>query len=527
MGAIDRREVLIGSGAAIVAGSMSLAGCAQRPPNGTAGSAPKLDPAYRSAGDLSAALKTGRISSVELVDNVIARIERFDPKLNAVVVRDFERARTAAKTADTALRSGDRRPLLGVPVTIKESFNVAGLATTWGIPQFKDFVAKDDALIVARLKSAGAIVVGKTNVPIVLADMQSYNAIYGTTNNPWNVGRTPGGSSGGSSAALAAGFGPLSLGSDIGGSLRTPAHFCGVFSHKPSLNLVPVRGHNPPPFAPLPREGDLDVVGPMARSAADLLLALELIAGPDEFTAGVGYRLALPAARHTSLDKFRVLVLDAHPLIPTSNAVRAALNQLFERLAKAGVALRRESPQLPDLATDARLYMRILLAALSAGLPPDAFAHAQSVAAALSADDRSLAAERARGTVLSHRDWLFADGARRRLREQWRMLFREIDVVLCPTTPTVAFAHDHSPPNTRRLAIDGREYPYYDVNLVWPALATLPGLPATVMPAARSDDGLPIGVQIIGPFLEDRTTLAFAALVEREFGGFVPPPGYA
>jgi amidase len=214
---------------------------------------------------------------------------------------------------------------LGVPVTIKESYNIAGLPTTWRIPQVKDFVAREDALIVARLKNAGAIVLGETNVPIVLSDLQSYNDIYGTSNNPWSVARTPGGSSGGSSAALAAGFGPISLGSDIGGSLRLPAHFCGFHTHKPSLGLVPVRGQNPPPFPPLPREGDLDAVGPMARSATDLLFTLEPIAGPDEYTTGVGYRLALPAARHTALAKFRVVVLDTHPLIPTSSAVRTAL----------------------------------------------------------------------------------------------------------------------------------------------------------------------------------------------------------
>ena len=524
---IDRRDFLAGGAAAILASATSLLCCAQQPRGGTGASAPSGDPAYLTAGELAAALGNGRMSSLELVDHVIARIERLDPKLNAVVVRDFDRARALARAADVALKSGDRRPLLGVPVTIKESFNVAGLPTTWGIPRVKDFVAKDDALIVARLKAAGAIVLGKTNVPVGLTDMQSYNDIYGGTNNPWNVECTPGGSSGGSAAALAAGFGALSLGSDIGGSLRNPAHFSGVYGHKPSLNLVPERGHGPPPFPPLPREGDLDVVGPMARNAADLLLALELIAGPDEFTTGVGYRLALPSTRHNSLQQFRVLALDTHPLIPTSSVVHAALNRLYEQLANAGVSVRRGSPELPDLAASARLYMPLLTSALSFGLPPDAFAQAQRAANELSADDHSLAAERARGTVLTHRDWIFADGARRRLREQWRALFRDVDIVLCPPSPTVAFAHDHSPTSTRKLVIDGKSYPYFDANLVWSELATTSGLPATVMPVSRSADGLPIGLQIIGPFLEDRTTLAFAALVEREFAGFVAPPGYS
>ena len=191
-------------------------------------------------------MRRKRFSSLELTDHLIARIERRDAAINAVVVRDFERAREAARAADAALARGDQRPLLGVPMTVKESFNVAGLPTTWGIPQARNFRANDDALIVARARKAGAVLLGKTNVPIVLDDWQSYNAIYGVTRNPWNLERTPGGSSGGSSAALAAGFAPLELGSDIGGSLRVPAHFTGVMALKPTLGLVPSRGHIPP-----------------------------------------------------------------------------------------------------------------------------------------------------------------------------------------------------------------------------------------------------------------------------------------
>jgi len=271
---------------------------------------------YRSTQDLRAALGKREISALELLEQVIKRVEAVDGRLNAVVVRDFERARQAAKAADLALGRGEAKPLLGIPMTVKESFNVAGLPTTWGIPRFKDFTAQEDALIVARVKAAGAVIFGKTNVPIVLGDWQSYNEIYGTTNNPWDVGRTPGGSSGGSAAALAAGFGPLSLGSDIGGSLRVPAHFCGIYAHKPTFGLVPARGHSPPGTRPLPRDIDLAVVGPMARSAADLSLVMDVIAGPDEERAGIGYRLALPAARHAVLQDFRVLVIDEHPLLP-------------------------------------------------------------------------------------------------------------------------------------------------------------------------------------------------------------------
>src|SRR5437016_6055034 len=234
------------------------------------------DPAglpYRTAGDLLKALADKTVSSRELVDAAISRIEALDGKINAVVVRDFGRARAAADAADAALANGERRPLLGLPMTVKEHYAVAGLPTTRGDPKYKNWKAEVDALVVQRLKAAGAVVLGKTNVPLNLADWQSFNEVYGTTNNPWDLSRTPGGSSGGSAAALAAGFVPLELGSDIGGSLRAPAHFCGVFSHKPSLELVPRRGAAPPQISAVPVRGDLAVAGPMARSAVDLGLA--------------------------------------------------------------------------------------------------------------------------------------------------------------------------------------------------------------------------------------------------------------
>src|SRR5437764_8806209 len=242
-----------------------------------------------------------QISARELLDAAISRVEALDPKINAVVVRDFEGARAAADIADAALTKGERRPLLGLPMTVKEAFHVAGLPTTWGNPKFKDWKAEVDALAVQRLKAAGAVVLGKTNVPLGLSDSQSYNDVYGTTNNPWDLTRTPGGSSGGSAAALAAGFVPLELGSDIGGSLRGPAHFCGVFSHKPTLDLVPQRGSGPPQIPAVPVRGDLAVYGPMARSAADLALELNVLAGPDEMMEGIGYKLALPQPPHEKL----------------------------------------------------------------------------------------------------------------------------------------------------------------------------------------------------------------------------------
>ena len=523
----SRRAFLLATSAAAGAGALSTSIWPGRAFAQTASASAPSEWDYRTTREIAGALQARKISATELTDHVIARIEALDPKTNAVVVHDFERAREAAKAADAALGRGESRPLLGVPITIKESFNVAGLPTTWGIVAAKGFVPPADALTVARLKAAGAVVLGKTNVPLMLADWQSFNDIYGTTNNPWDLARTPGGSSGGSAAALAAGFGPLSLGSDIAGSLRTPANFCGVYGHKPTHGLVPTRGHTPPGTSALPRDIDLAVVGPMARSAADLALALDLLAGPDELRDGVGYRLALPPPRHQALKDFRVLVLDTHPLLPTSAAVRAALEKFSQRLGQAGVTVARESPLLPDLAEAARLYMRLLLPAFSASWPLEQYNQVKAAAAALPPGDNSLTAERIRSVALSHRDWMAADSARAALRERWRLVFAQWDVAVCPTMPAPAYPHDHSMPDyARHIDIDGKEYPYQD-QLVWPGIATVPGLPATAVPIDRSDTGLPIGVQIVGPYLEDRTTIAFAELLEREFGGFTPPPGYA
>jgi amidase len=478
---------------------------------------------FKTAGEISAALAAKQVSAVELTEDAIGRIERHDAKINAICVRDFDRALDAARAADAALARGERKPLLGIPMTVKESYNVAGLPTTWGNPAYRDFTPTEDALSIARVKDAGAVILGKTNVPLGLGDWQSYNDIYGTTNNPYDLGRTPGGSSGGSSAALAAGYGALSLGSDIGGSLRVPAFHCGVYAHKPTYGLVPPRGHTPPPLPPLPFNRDLSVIGPMARSAADLALLLDAIAAPDPLEAGKAYRLDLPAPRHTALKDFRVLVVDTDPVMPTDHVVRGSIEKLAANLVKTGVKVERQSKLLPDFAASTRLYMRMLMSFLAASFAPDFYEGAKQAAAALPESDTSLAAERLRGIALGHRDWLMADGGRTRLRAQWRELFKTFDAVVCPVMPTPAYPHDHSPDQEkRRITIDGKEHVYPD-QLAWPGIATLPGLPSTAIPTGFAPDGLPVGVQIVGPWLEDRTPLKLAELIEREFGGFVPP----
>ena len=481
---------------------------------------------FETAIGLSRALAKKEVSALELAEHAIQRIERHDAKINAVCVRDFERAREAARAADAARARGENRPLLGIPLTVKESYNVAGLPTTWGIPAQKDFHPKEDALAIVRVKDAGGVILGKTNVPLGLGDWQSYNEIYGTTNNPYDLGRTPGGSSGGSSAAVAAGYGPLSLGSDLAGSLRVPAFHCGLFAHKPTYGLAPLRGHTPPPSPPLPFDRDMSVIGPMARCAADLSLVLDVIAGPDPLEAGKAYTLSLPAPRHEALKNFRVLVIDSHPVIPTSTVVRAAIERLAGNLGKSGVTIARESPLWPDFTSASRLYMRMLLSFIAVGFAPEAYAGAAQAAANLPAEAKSLQAERLRGIALSHRDWVMADGARAQLRAQWRRLFESFDAVICPIMPTPAFPHDHSPEQEqRRIKIDGQDFVYPD-QMAWPGVANLTGLPATQIPLGLSPEGLPVGAQIVGPWLEDRTPIRLAELIEREFGGFVPPPAF-
>ena len=478
---------------------------------------------YADACELARALAAREVSSQELTEAAIARIEALDGPINAVCVKTYARAREAAKAADARRAKGEDGPLLGVPMTIKESFNLTGTPTTWGFPAARDFRPAEDALAVTRVERAGAVILGKTNVPVGLGDWQSFNEIYGVTSNPYDLTRTPGGSSGGSSAALAAGFGALSMGSDIGGSLRVPAHFCGIFAHKPTYDLVPPRGHLPPGAPALPGTADLSVIGPMARSARDVETLLSVMAGPDEIEAGVGYRLELPAPRAQEISGFRILLLVEHPLAATDASVAGALETLGAGLAKAGARVERRSDLLPDLEAGARIFLALLSAAMAARAPEAAYARMAEAAARVPADAKGLGAELARGAALSHRAWSEFDARRKGVRAQWRALFREFDAVIAPVTPTPAFAHDPSPEvGQRRLLVNGAAQDY-QTNVLWPGLATMPGLPATALPIGRAG-GLPVGAQIVGPWLEDRTPLKLAQLIEREFGGFVPPP---
>ncbi len=448
-----------------------------------------LDYATASAGEMAIALTDRTVSAVELCAAAIDRIERLDGAINAVVVRDFDRAREAARAADAALALGKPGPLLGVPMTVKESFNIAGLPTTWGQVAFKDWIAPTDAVAVSRLKGAGAVILGKTNVPPFLADWQSDNPVYGRTHHPLDPARTPGGSSGGGAAAVASGMVPLELGSDIGGSIRVPAAFCGVFGHKPSYGLVPPRGQAPPGLDG--RASPLSVVGPMARTAADLGLALDVLAGPDADEA-VGYRLALPGPRHAQIADFRVLTIDEHPSAPLDGEIRNCLHRLASKLEGRGVKVARRSELIPDLAAAHAVYVTLLMTAMSRNAP-------------------------VQPNPLSAHAWMDAQDAQLAVRRQWEELFRSFDVVLAPSFGVVAFPHDDSEFNERTHLIDGVSTPY-GAQVAWPGMATLAHLPATAIPIGRTEAGLPIGAQVIGPYLEDRTTIAFAEMVEKSFG---------
>ena len=438
----------------------------------------------QTATEMVAALARGETTASRLCGEAIERIERLDGPINAVVVRDFDRARLTAAEADAALARGERRALLGLPMTVKESFNVAGLPTCWGVPAMNGRLAERDATAVARLKAAGAVILGKTNVAMWLADWQSDNPVYGRVNNPLDPARTAGGSSGGAAAAVASGMVPL--GSDIGGSIRVPAAFCGIYGHKPSYGLVPGRGH-----APAGRDGAspvLGVFGPLARSASDLDLALGVIAGPGDGEE-VGYRLALPPPRHARVADHRVLVIDRHPAAETDAEIVAALDQLARRVEATGANVSRHSDLLPDLAAAHSVFATLLDTAISHGMTD-------------------------RETVSAHA-WMDALDTQLGFRRQWAALFREFDVVIAPTFGVVAFPHDARPFGERTHRINGADTPY-GAQIAWPGVALLPGLPATAMPMGVNRDGLPMSVQVIGPYLEDRTTIAFSGMLSGE-----------
>ncbi len=480
------------------------------------------DIVFSSARHLARTIRRGRIGSLELLDRYLARVERFNPALNAVIETDIPAARERARAADRALARGETwGPLHGVPITVKESFDVAGLPTTWGVPAFRDCVASSNAVAVDRLAGAGAVVFGKTNVPIWLADAQSFNAIHGRTVSPWNPDLTPGGSSGGAAAALAAGLTGLELGSDIASSIRTPAALCGLFGHKPTFGICPTRGHTVRGnLAPL----DILVIGPLARSAEDLALALSIIAGPDEIDGG-GYRLALPAPRRKTLGDFRVGIVFDHPTARVERAVGDRLQALADFLAAQGTHVSDTARPDIDLDDVHRTFDVLLRAATSARHSDEERDGIAADLAALPPGTDTKQSRMMQGITLPHRDWLLLNERRQRMRWKWHDYFGAWDLLLCPVLCTAAFPHSDVPPYERSMTVDGRERTFME-QIFWSGYAGVSYLPATVAPIGCTEDGRPVGVQIVGPHCGDRTCIAFARLLEKAYRGFVVPPGF-
>ncbi|WP_292963019.1 amidase family protein [Novosphingobium sp. UBA1939] len=421
---------------------------------------------------LAAMIARGALSPLEAVDAAIARIEALDGAINAVVVRDFDRSRDRAKSLTATGPQGDQ-PLFGVPMTIKESFDVDGLPTTWGLPACSDYVAPRDAAVVRRLKRAGAVLLGKTNVPPYLADWQSANEVYGRTVNPHDAGRTPGGSSGGAAAALATGMVPAEYGSDIGGSIRVPSHFSGVWGHKTTWGVVTSQGQEFPGTDG--HDIALGVVGPMARNGEDLALLLDVT-------------LDRPLVRREcAIGGARFLYLEDHPLCPVDDAVRAPIEAVVEALEAAGAAVDRRSALLPDMAEQHDTYMRMLQIALFKGAPGP------------------------QGQVASAADWFALCDAQARNQRAWAALFNSYDFVLMAPSAVPAFRHDDTPMPQRTLLVNGAAVSV-DAVLAYAGTATFPGLPATVLPVGAAGH-LPVGMQVIGPSHADRGCIAMAIAI--------------
>jgi amidase len=455
------------------------------------------------ATELAAAIRRRELGSVELLEVFLDRIDRLDGGINAVVTLDAERARAACAEADAAVARGDDLgPLHGLPITVKDAIETAGIRSTGGAVELADHVPAIDAPVVARVKEAGAIVFGKTNLPRWSGDLQSYNELFGTTNNPWDTSRAPGGSSGGPAAAVAAGLTSFEIGTDIAGSIRIPSHFCGTFGLKPSYGVVSQRGY-------LDRVGggttdaDINVFGPMARSAEDLDLLLDVMAGPDA-DRSLAWRLDLPAATIESLSDVRVAVWFDEADYPIDAEYRAVLGRTADALASAGAQVETARPPL-SMAEQVGLFLAMIGPAVSPSQPDDI--------ATLMAG--------------SHLDWLRHEQQRAEVRARWADWSESWDVLLVPVTPTAAIRHDQEGDlGSRTIEINGERRPYLD-NIVWTGLVGNVGLPSAVPPLGPTASGLPVGVQVVAPYLHDRTAVRVAGLIAEtvDGAGYRVPPG--
>lgn len=475
-----------------------------------------LEPAIAQAN----AVAQGEVSAVELLQMSFGRVDALNPALNAVIWQDRAAAMAQAKACDQERAEGQLRgPLHGVPITVKESFDLAGSPTTWGIPEWANNIRPEDSDAVKRYRAAGGVIYGKTNVPLKLADWQSFNKIYGSTSNPWDPTRTPGGSSGGAAVAIATGMSALEVGSDIGSSIRNPAHYCGIFGLKPTWNAVSMQGHLPAGWF-----GDIDigVGGPLARTAADLTLAMDILAGPSRFE-GSQYKLSLPSDSRERLADFKVALMLGDDASPVDAEYLAALSGFADKLETAGATVVRD--KLPDINSEAHfsLYLNLLGAAMSFGMTDADVAAMWSIYDGAGADVLRVGKNRMAGIETNHRDWLAADNDRRIARLKFDAFFADFDVILAPVCAGPAFLKDEEGPRQLRY-IEVNGAPQLEVlQLFWSGYSGVVGLPSLVGPMDQVR-GLPVGYQAITGHGRDYTALAFARAVEAEIIGFTPPP---
>ncbi len=478
---------------------------------------------FRSATSLARLLRQRKISAAALLDHCLDQYAKHNARLNAIVVTDIDQARRRAAAADRRLKAGKPLgPFDGVPMTAKESFDWIGTPSTWGMPAMRDNIAREDAVALRRLTDAGAIIYGKTNVPLMLADWQSFNDVYGTTNNPWDVARAPGGSSGGSAVALATGMSAIEIGSDIGASIRNPAHYCGVYGHKPTYGVVPYRGH----FLPgIVHPSDITVAGPLARSAADLAAMMKILAGSDGVESR-GVTIKLPAAPQKSLKEFRVAVMLNDSVSEVDRPVQDLIAGLADFLA--GKVRKMSTEARPDFSSREAMdvYIALLRSATSRRQNEAEFLANQKRVADFAKGDDGYFAKMTRAYVLPHRSWLIANERRHQMRLLWEKFFGDWDVLLCPAAASAAFPHDHvGERHERTILVNGKKVPTTD-QLFWAGYSGCFHLPSTVAPLGLTPQGLPSGVQIITRQYGDMTSIRFAELIEREYAAFTPPPGY-
>jgi amidase len=478
---------------------------------------------FQSALRLGRMLRARRISSRELLQECLLQHALHNPTINAVIYTSIDRAKKAATAADRRIAKGKSlSPFDGIPMTIKESFDWAGAPSTWGDPDLKNNVPHTNAVALQRMTDAGAVLYGKTNVPIHLADWQSFNAIYGTTHNPWDVTRTPGGSSGGAAAALATGMSALEVGSDIGSSIRNPAHYCGVFGHKPTYGVVPYRGHLMPGSVSI---SDITVAGPLARSAKDLTAMMRILVGSEGIEAR-GQRLTLPKAAQTSLKDFRVAIKLSSSMSEVEQSYQNALVSLGQFLKKRA---RRISFEASPAFSDEEAYenfITLLRATSTKRMGEEEIEAAALKAKAFAANDKSYVAMMTRAFGLSHGAWLKANERRHQLRQVWDAFFDDWDVLLCPVAASAAWKHDQVGERHERLIpVNGKMVSTIDQRF-WAGYSGNFYLPSTVAPLDLSPEGLPVGVQIITREYGDYTSLRFAELLEQEWRGFMAPPGF-